>query len=147
MELRRDCIDADPEARAGRGDGAGRMQNGFHQQVGVVDDDEAVRDSLQFLLETAGFSVVTFSSAAHFLSAARPDDLACLVVDQHMPELSGLQLVTRLRGQGVTLPIALITGSPSPDLVRLAHELGIVAVLEKPLDDDALLDFIEHARV
>jgi two-component system, LuxR family, response regulator FixJ len=69
------------------------------------------------------------------------------VVDQHMPELSGLQLVTRLRGQGVTLPIALITGSPSPDLVRLAHELGIVAVLEKPLDDDALLDFIEHARV
>ena len=147
MELRRDCIDADPEARACRGDGASRMQNGYHRQVGVVDDDEAVRDSLQFLLETAGFSVATFSSAEHFLSEARPGDLACLVVDQHMPELTGLQLVTRLRDQGVTLPIALITGSPSPDLVRLAHELGVVAVLEKPLDDDVLLDFIENARV
>ena len=122
------------------------MQNGSHRQVGVVDDDEAVRDSLQFLLETAGFSVATYGSAAHFLTEARPGELTCLVVDQHMPELTGLQLVTRLRRQGVTLPIALITGSPSPDLIRLAGELGVAAVLEKPLDDDALLDFIEHAR-
>jgi two-component system response regulator FixJ len=123
------------------------MQNGFHRQVGVVDDDEAVRDSLQFLLETAGFSVVTYNSAAQFLSDARPRNLACLVVDQHMPELTGLQLVTRLRRQGETLPIALITGSPSPDLVRRAGELGVVAVLEKPLDDEVLLEFIENARI
>jgi two-component system, LuxR family, response regulator FixJ len=67
-------------------------------------------------------------------------------VNQHMPELTGLQLVSRLRGQGVTLPIALITGSPSPDLVRLARALGIADVLEKPLDDGVLLDFIESAR-
>ena len=118
------------------------MHNGSHHLVGVVDDDDAVRDSLQFLLETAGVSVVTYNSAAHFLDEAKPADLACLVVDQHMPDLTGLQLVTRLRGQGVTLPIALITGSPSPDLVRLARELGIANVLEKPLDDDVLLDFI-----
>ena len=63
-----------------------------------------------------------------------------------MPDLTGLQLVTRLRGQGVALPIALITGSPSPDLNRLARELGVASVLEKPLDDDILLDFIERAR-
>jgi two-component system, LuxR family, response regulator FixJ len=122
------------------------MHNGCHRPVGVVDDDDAVRDSLQFLLETAGFCVVAYGSAAHFLKEARTGDLACLLVDQHMPDLTGLQLVTRLRGQGVALPIALITGSPSPDLVRLANELGVASVLEKPLDEDVLLAFIECAR-
>jgi len=67
-------------------------------------------------------------------------------VDQHMPELTGLQLVIRLRGRGITLPIALITGSPSPDLIRLAREQGVAAVLEKPLDDDVLLEFVGNAR-
>jgi FixJ family two-component response regulator len=67
------------------------------------------------------------------------------VVDQHMPEQTGLQLVSHLRGQGVTLPVVLITGSPSPDLIRLARELDVAEVLEKPLDDDLLLDFIAHS--
>ena len=62
-----------------------------------------------------------------------------------MPDQTGLQLVSRLRAQGVTLPVALITGSPSPDLIRLARELDVAKVLEKPLDDDVLLDFIERA--
>ena len=123
------------------------MPDEARRLVGVVDDDEAVRDSLGFLLETAGLNVVTYSSAAQFLSEATLDDLACLVVDQHMPELTGLQLIARLRGQGVTLPIALITGSPSADLIRLARELGIAGVLEKPLDDAALLAFIEGVIV
>jgi len=122
------------------------MHNGSHQMVAVVDDDDAVRDSLQFLLETVGCSVATYSSAAQFLNEARPGDLACLVVDQHMPDLTGLQLIGRLRSEGVTVPIALITGSPSPDLLRLARELGVAKVLEKPLDDDVLLEFVEHAR-
>src|SRR6476620_7006655 len=122
------------------------MHNGSHQLVAVVDDDDAVRDSLQFLLETVGCSVATYASAAQFLNEARPGELACLVVDQHMPDLTGLQLIGRLRSEGVTLPIALITGSPSPDLLRLARELGVAKVLEKPLDDDVLLEFIEHAR-
>jgi two-component system response regulator FixJ len=112
----------------------------------VVDDDDAVRESLQFLLETAGFCVIAYTSAAQFLNEAIPGDLACLLVDQHMPDLTGLQLITRLRAQGVTTPIALITGSPSPDLVRLARQLGVAKVLEKPLDDEVLLDFIEHAQ-
>jgi len=123
------------------------MPDEARRLVGVVDDDEAVRDSLGFLLETAGLNVVTYSSAAQFLSEASLDDLACLVLDQHMPELTGLQLIARLRGQGVTLPIALITGSPSADLVRLARELGVAGVLEKPLDDAALLAFIEGVIV
>ncbi len=101
--------------------------------------------SLQFLLETAGFSVAAFNSAAQFLNEAKTAELACLVVDQHMPDQTGLQLVGRLRGDGFTLPIALITGSPSPDLIRLARQLGVEQVLEKPLDDEVLLDFITQA--
>lgn len=119
------------------------MHSGSHRKVAVVDDDDAVRDSLRFLLETAGFSVVTFGSAAQFLNEAKLGEFACLVVDQHMPGQTGLQLINSLRREGTRLPVALITGSPSPDLVRQANELGVAKVMEKPLDDDALLQFIE----
>lgn len=119
------------------------MDNGSHQTVAVVDDDKAVRDSLRFLLETAGYPVATYDSAAAFLNEAKPSHLACLIVDHHMPDVTGLQLVSRLRGSGQSLPVALITGSPSPDLVRLARHAGVARVLEKPLDDEALLAFVE----
>ena len=69
------------------------MQNGSHRLVAVVDDDDAVRDSLRFLLEIAGYSVATYASAAQFLLDAPVDQLSCLVVDQHMPDQTGLQLV------------------------------------------------------
>ena len=121
------------------------MQDVGTRMVAVIDDDDAVRESLRFLLETLGCDVATYGSAGQFLAEANLDDLACLVVDQHMPELSGLQLVARLRHEGHALPIALITGSPSADLVRRAREIGVSTVLEKPLADDVLLDFIEHA--
>ena len=62
-----------------------------------------------------------------------------------MPDQTGLQLVARLRSRGITLPVALITGSPSPDMIRLARDLDVAEVLEKPLDDEVLLDFIERA--
>ncbi len=125
--------------------GADKMQSGSRRLVAVVDDDDAVRDSLRFLLEIACHAVATYASAAQFLLDAPVDQLSCLVVDQHMPDQTGLQLVSRLRSQGITLPVALITGSPSPDMVRLARELDVAKVLEKPLDDEVLLDFIERA--
>jgi two-component system, LuxR family, response regulator FixJ len=125
--------------------GADGMDKISHRQVAVVDDDEAVRESLRFLLEIAGHSVVAYSSAGQFLNEAPIADLACLILDQHMPDQTGLQLVTRLRARGVSLPVVLITGSPSPDLLRQVRELGVAQVLEKPLDDDALLDFIARA--
>jgi two-component system response regulator FixJ len=121
------------------------MHNGSNRLVAVVDDDDAVRDSLRFLLEIAGHAVATYASGAQFLLEAPIDELTCLVVDQHMPDQTGLQLVSRLRAQGVTLPVALITGSPSADLIRLARDLDVAKVMEKPLDDELLLDFIEHA--
>ncbi len=120
------------------------MHSGSSRLVAVVDDDEAVRDSLRFLLEIAGHSVATYASASQFLHDAPIGDLACIIVDQHMPGQTGLQLIAELRAQGVRLPVALITGSPSADLVRLASELNVTKVMEKPLDDDMLLNFIEH---
>jgi two-component system, LuxR family, response regulator FixJ len=113
--------------------------------VAVVDDDDAVRDSLRFLLEIAGYTVAAYASAAQFLKEAPLPELVCLVVDQHMPDVTGLQLVARLRGDGVGLPVALITGSPSADMLRLARELSVTTVMEKPLDDDQLLEFIATA--
>jgi two-component system, LuxR family, response regulator FixJ len=121
------------------------MNDGSHRLVAVVDDDDAVRDSLRFLLEIAGHAVATYGSAAQFLHEAPIGELVCLVVDQHMPDQTGLQLVAHLRADGVSLPVALITGSPSADLIRLARELNVAEVMEKPLNDDTLLDFIARA--
>jgi FixJ family two-component response regulator len=121
------------------------MHSGSRRVVAVVDDDDAVRDSLRFLLEIAGHDVATYGSAAQFLREAPMDKLLCLVLDQHMPDQTGLQLVSRLRNDGVDLPVALITGSPSPDLIRQARQLDVASVLEKPLDDDVLLEFIAQA--
>ncbi|HEY7581628.1 MAG TPA: response regulator [Acetobacteraceae bacterium] len=121
------------------------MHDGSGRLVAVVDDDDAVRESLRFLLDIAGYRIATYASAAQFLQEAPLDGLACLVVDQHMPDLTGLQLIARLRGQGVRLPVALITGSPSADMLRLATELGVARVLEKPLHDERLLEFIANS--
>jgi FixJ family two-component response regulator len=121
------------------------MQAADYRSIAVVDDDAAVRDSLRFLLETAGFPVTTFESAVQFLTEAKTGELTCLIVDQHMPETTGLQLIGQLRGQGDPLPIALMTGSPSPDVTQRAQALGVRTVLEKPLADDLLLQFIECA--
>ncbi|MDR3538545.1 MAG: response regulator [Acetobacteraceae bacterium] len=118
------------------------MRDGRQPTVAVVDDDEAVRDSLRFLLETAGFAVRTFDSPAAFFSAPM-GGLVCLLVDQHMPYLTGLDLLTRLRERGCCLVVALMTGSPSPELMRRAQELGAAIVMEKPLQEDVLMRFLD----
>jgi two-component system response regulator FixJ len=127
------------------------MQDGHRPVVVVVDDDEAVRESLRFLLDVAGYDVATFESAQDYLdhvTGQPPTCLVpatCLVVDQHMPRTSGLELLAMLRQRGSRLPAVLITGSVSPDIVRRATALGVTRVLEKPLADDALLCFVARA--
>jgi two-component system response regulator FixJ len=116
------------------------------QIIAVVDDDDAVRDSLRFFLETLDHPVVTFASGREFL-AHDGSDLACLILDHHMPKMTGLQLAEQLRGGGSLLPILLVTGLPSPSIVARAAELGIERVLEKPPEDDDILEFIaSHTR-
>ncbi len=120
------------------------MQHGHRPIVAVVDDDQAVRDSLRFLLETAGFIVDTFDSACDFLAASMDGEPAYLLIDQHMPTLTGLDLLLRLRERGVVGPVALMTGSPSAELSRRAQELGVTIVMEKPLAEEILLRFLGY---
>lgn len=109
--------------------------------VAVVDDDLAVLDSIKFLLELEGHKVRTYSSAAGFLNdqPARP---ACLITDQHMPGLTGLDLVARLRDEGVNIPTLLITGLSSAAIGARAAQLGVEAVIDKPPGEDELLRFV-----
>jgi FixJ family two-component response regulator len=119
------------------------MQDRHRRLVGVVDDDVAVCDSLRFLLEAAGHDVVAFRSADDFLAAADTVALDCLLLDHHMPRVTGLDLLRRLHRTGGRVPVALMTGSPSPQLAQQALALGAAVVLEKPLAEHALFAFVE----
>ena len=122
------------------------MSEAKRQPIAVVDDDDAVRDSLRFFLETLDHPVMTFASGREFL-AHDGSGLACLILDHHMPEMTGLQLAEHLRGGGSRLPILLVTGLPSPSIVARAAELGVERVLEKPPNEDDILEFIaSHTR-
>ena len=118
-------------------------QPGHHpRSVAVVDDDGAVRESLRFLLETAGFSVHTYMSAGQFLGEAVERLPACLIVDHHMPQVTGLELLAELRLMEIRVPVVLMSGSLSPELRSRAAELGAALVLSKPLTGDDLLHFV-----
>jgi len=117
------------------------MTEAERRTVAIVDDDYAVRDSLHFLLEVMRQPVETFGSAAEFLKADR-QHLACVILDHHMPSMSGLELAERLRANGERIPILLFTGSPTPSIVARAAKIGIDRVLEKPPSPEDLLDFI-----
>jgi two-component system, LuxR family, response regulator FixJ len=112
------------------------------RKVAVVDDDHAVRESLRFLLDIMGHAVEVFESAAEFLKA-EAKQFACLILDHHMPHMTGLELAEKLRTNGNLLPIMLITGSPSDTIVSRAADLGISRILDKPPSEEELLDFIE----
>jgi FixJ family two-component response regulator len=123
-------------------EGGGRMTGDERHFVGVVDDDPAVVDAVQFLLALAGHCVIGYRSALAFLDATPPLP-ACLILDQHMPGMTGLVLAERLREAGHAIPVLLMTGSPSPAIAARAAELGIERVLDKPPGEADLLNFIE----
>jgi two-component system, LuxR family, response regulator FixJ len=111
----------------------------------VVDDDAAVRHSLKFALEQEGLVVRLYGSAEEVLAATDLPAHGCLVIDQSMPRMSGVELVDRLRLRHVDLPAILITTNASSDLRRTAIGSGIRQVLEKPLEDGSLVDGIRGA--
>ena len=121
------------------------MTEAERRTVAIVDDDHAVRDSLRFLLEVIGYAVETFASAAEFLKS-NIQHFSCLILDHHMPNMTGLELAEKLRADGAVIPILLITGSSSPAIVARAAELDIWRVLEKPPSDDDLINFINTNR-
>jgi two-component system response regulator FixJ len=110
-------------------------------EVAVVDDDPAVLESFRFILEMAGYAVSTYPSAMAFL-AAKERQPHCLILDHHMPMMTGLELARALRNNGSTLPVLLITAAPSAAIAERAEEIGVAAVLEKPPAEDELLRFV-----
>ena len=113
--------------------------------VFVVDDDPSVRKALRRLIRSAGLKVETFASAEEFLDFERNDGPSCLVLDIQMPGLSGLQLQDRLMTSGANLPVIFITAYEDTNVRTRALDQGAARFLEKPFDDDVLLDAIHSA--
>ena len=113
--------------------------------VHVVDDDDAVRDSLAFLLETEGLKVRAYESALHILDQVGDLHPGCIVTDVRMPDMTGLELVGRLRELGVALPVVIMTGHADVPLAVEAMKAGVVDFIEKPFADDQMLTAVRTA--
>jgi len=109
--------------------------------VAIVDDDKAVLESLRFVLDIYGFKVMAYSMSMSFLEdrVTRP---ACVIVDQNMPGMNGLELVARLRQEGNLVPVLLTTGMPTTGIAAHAERLGIERVVAKPAELDEFLSFV-----
>src|ERR1700688_1498267 len=114
-------------------------------KVYVVDDDEAMRDSLDFLLGAADFHVTLFESAKNFLDALPTIDFGCVVSDVRMPDIDGIELLKRLKASGSLFPVVIMTGHGDVPLAVEAMKLGAMDFLEKPFEDDRLIGMIEAA--
>jgi two-component system, LuxR family, response regulator FixJ len=113
--------------------------------VHVIDDDEAMRESLSFLLETAHFEVRVYDSALRFLEALRQAEPGCIITDVRMPGMTGLDLLRQLASLGSTFAVIVITGHGDIPLAVEAMKLGAVDFLEKPFDDNALIGAVRSA--
>lgn len=111
----------------------------------VVDDDDAVRDSLHWLIESVGLEARTFASAPEFLEAYNPAQPGCLLLDVRMPGMSGLELQERLAKKNAILPIIVVTAHGDVPMAVRAMKAGAVDFIEKPFNDQVLLERIHHA--
>lgn len=117
-------------------------QSEIQKPICIVDDDEAVADSLQALLETFGFNVRSYSSGSEFLADDRHREAGCLLIDQHMPGTSGLDVVDNLRKRGIQLPTILISGRLDASTRQRARRLGVRELLDKPVAAGRLIQAI-----
>jgi two-component system response regulator FixJ len=113
--------------------------------VFVVDDDDAMRDSLDFLLSSAGCAVRTFEAAERLLEALPGSNCGCVVSDVRMPGIDGLELLRRIKGARPGLPVVIITGHGDVPLAVEAMKLGAADFVEKPFDDERLLGVVQAA--
>lgn len=111
--------------------------------VAIIDDDTAVRDALAAVLSGGGYQVVTFCSAARFLSAFESFAPDCLVVDVAMPTINGLDLVKALRAGGVTTPVIMMSGNADIALHHSLRVLGVASFLKKPFGGAQLLGAVQ----
>ena len=113
--------------------------------VHVIDDDEAARQSLAFLLDCAGLAVRSYESAAEFLKAVPTMEHGCIITDVRMPGMSGVELIGHLKALAVADPVIVITGHADVPLAIQAMKVGVADFLEKPFSDDAILGAVRSA--
>jgi len=113
--------------------------------VHIIDDDEAMRESLMFLLRAAQIEAEVFASAPAFLASLPDDRLSCVITDIRMPEMSGLDLLRRLRELKIDVPVIVVTGHGDVPLAVEAMKFGAIDFLEKPFDDEVLLASVRSA--
>ena len=118
------------------------MTNGV---VHIVDDDDAVRQSLAFLLSSAGLPVRLYESASAFLAGFSAPQSGCLITDIRMPGMSGIELLKALREKSLTMPAIVITGHGDVPLAVEAMKAGAVDFIEKPFDEEAILHAVKRA--
>ena len=111
----------------------------------VIDDDDAARESLEFLLKTARVNVRSFDSAKAFLKILPEINSGCVITDVRMPEMTGIDLLRHIKEIGAALPVIVITGHGDISLAVEAMKIGAVDFLEKPFDDDILLAAVRTA--
>jgi two-component system response regulator FixJ len=113
--------------------------------IHLIDDDEALRESVAFLLRAADFEVKGFSSAQAFLASLPDSSLSCVITDVRMPDMSGIELIRRLKDLKVDVPVIVITGHGDVALAVEAMKLGATDFFEKPFNDDLLLASVRGA--
>lgn len=111
----------------------------------LVDDDDHVRLALSLLLGTYDFAVVDYPSARALLASSELPVCDCMVLDMHMPEMSGLELFTALRSRKIMTPTILLTGSEDAQLCARAKAVGVTAVLMKPISGDNFIEAVKSA--
>ncbi|MCG7900464.1 MAG: response regulator transcription factor [Candidatus Thiodiazotropha lotti] len=113
--------------------------------VFVVDDDQAMRNSLKWLIESVSMQVETFESANAFIQSYYPGRSGCLLLDVRMPGMSGLELQEYLKVNQIAIPVIIITGHGDVPMAVRAMKAGAVDFIEKPFNDELLLESIRHA--
>jgi FixJ family two-component response regulator len=114
--------------------------------VYLIDDDESVRRALQRLLRSAGLGVTAFSSAEEFLQSGNLDEKqACIILDIHMPALTGFDLQEKLNSKGIRIPVITVSAFDDAKTRERARKLGATAFFRKPVDGEALIDAIHWA--
>jgi len=119
--------------------------NGSNQTIYILDDDEAFRDSLQWLLESNGFQVKVFSCAEDFLESCSTERPGCLVLDIRMPEMTGLELQQTLNQKGIRTPVIFVTGHGDIPMAVSAVKNGAIDFIEKPFNENSMLELIGGA--
>ena len=113
--------------------------------ISIVDDDDAVRGSIEALVLSLDYGACTFASANDFLKSEQVSTTSCLITDLHMPGLSGLDLQDALIARGHRIPIIFLTGYPDENARMRAMSAGAVAFLSKPVNNDHFIDFLDKA--